>query len=89
MCVPVHRPELRFERGYAVPSPSTPTVRRILDRRTESASSAWREDPSIDMGLSNPNSGTSRKDIERVWPGLRIVIHIKGGLWIKSKRASE
>ena len=49
----------------------------------------WREDPSIDMGLNNPNSGTSRKDIERIWPGLRIVIHIKGGLWMKFKRASE
>ena len=59
-----------------------------IDERSQ-LSPPWRKDPGIDMGLNNPNGGTSRKDIERIWPGFTIVIHIKGGLWMKFKRASE
>jgi len=49
----------------------------------------WKRDPSVDIGLKDPRSGTSRKDVEKIWPGFTIVIHINGGLWIKFKKASE
>lgn len=49
----------------------------------------WKKDAKVDIGLKNPHSGTTRKDVERIWPGFTIVIHITGGLWMKFKRASE
>ncbi|KAF9648649.1 cytochrome P450 [Thelephora ganbajun] len=49
----------------------------------------WKKDPNVDTGLKNPRSGTSRKEIERIWPAFAIVIHINGGLWIRFKKASE
>ena len=49
----------------------------------------WKTDPNVDMGLPDPRSGTSRKDIERIWPTFTIVIHIRGGLWMKFRKASE
>lgn len=49
----------------------------------------WKKDPGVDIGLKDPHSGTSRKDVERIWPGFTIVIHINGGLWIRSKKATE
>ena len=49
----------------------------------------WKKEPGIDIGLKDPRSGTSRKDIEKIWPGSTIVIHINGGLWIRFKKAPE
>ena len=49
----------------------------------------WKRGPSVDIGLKDPGRGTSRKDVERIWPGFTIVIHIHGGLWIRLKKASE
>jgi hypothetical protein len=49
----------------------------------------WTKDPTVDMGLKNSRGGTSRKGIERIWPGFTIVIHIRGGLWMRFKKASE
>jgi hypothetical protein len=49
----------------------------------------WKKEPGIDIGLKDPHNGTSRKDVERIWPGVTIVIHITGGLWIRFKKASE
>jgi len=49
----------------------------------------WRRDPGVDIGLKDPRSGTLRRDIEKIWPGFTIVIHINGGLWIRFRKASE
>lgn len=49
----------------------------------------WKKDPTADIGLKDPRSGTKRKDIERIWPGFTIIIHINGGLWTKFRKASE
>jgi len=69
---------------------------RLLQRFDEFAidkqkqlSPPWKRDPGADIGLKDPRSGTSRKDVEKIWPGFTIVIHITGGLWIKFKKASE
>ena len=49
----------------------------------------WKECPNVNIGLKDPRRGTSRKEVERIWPGFTIVIHIKGGLWMRFKKASE
>lgn len=49
----------------------------------------WKKRPNVDIGLKDPRSGTSRKEVERIWPGFTIVIHINGGLWMRCKKASE
>ena len=49
----------------------------------------WKKGPDVDIGLKDPCSGTSRKDVEKIWPGFTIVIHINGGLWMRFKKASE
>ena len=49
----------------------------------------WKRDPNVDIGLKDSRNGTSRKGIERIWPGVTIVIHINGGLWLTFKKASE
>jgi len=49
----------------------------------------WRRDPTVDIGLKDSRNGTNRKEVERIWPGFTIVIHITGGLWMKFKKASE
>jgi hypothetical protein len=49
----------------------------------------WKKSPNVDIGLKDPRSGTSRKEVERIWPGFTIVIHIAGGLWMTFKKASE
>lgn len=59
-----------------------------IDERKQ-LSPPWKKDPTVDMGLKDPSSGTWRKGIEKIWPGFAIVIHIKGGLWMRFKKASE
>jgi len=59
-----------------------------IDERKQ-LSPPWKKEPGVDMGLKNPRSGTSRKGVERIWPGFTIVINIRGGLWIRFKKASE
>ena len=49
----------------------------------------WKRDPTVDIGLKDRRAGTTRKEVEKIWPGFTIVIHINGGLWMRLKRASE
>lgn len=60
----------------------------VIDERKQ-LPPPWKKDPAVDMGLKDSRSGTKRKDVERLWPGFTIVIHINGGLWMKFKKASE
>lgn len=60
----------------------------VIDERKQPLP-PWKKDPTVDMGLKDSCSGTKRKNIERIWPGFTIIIHINGGLWMKFKKASE
>lgn len=60
----------------------------VIDERKQ-LPPPWKKDPTVDIGLKDSRSGTNRKEVEKIWPGFTIIIHINGGLWIKFKKASE
>lgn len=75
---------------------STFFLARLLQRfdgfeidESKQALPPWKNDPNINIGLKDPSKGTSRKAVERIWPGYTIIIHIIGGFWLKFKKASE
>ena len=60
----------------------------VIDERKQ-LSPPWKKTPGVDLGLKDPNGGSSRKAVERMWPGYSILININGGLWLRFKKASE
>lgn len=52
----------------------------------------WKSNPESThppkRGMFGPGwPGSKRKAVERIWPGNNIVLHVKGGLWIRVKKA--
>jgi len=88
-------PRICIGKNYAL-NEATFFVARLLQRFDEFAiderkqvSPPWKKDGDVDIGLKDPNGGTSRKAVERMWPGYTIIIHIIGGLWLRFKKAPE